>query len=278
MVNPKFIEKASGEVEPYSQLKLSNSLRRAGAGDAVIAEVLSDLEPWIYNGVSTRKIYKKAFRLLKSHRRALAARYSLKSAIMDLGPTGYPFEKFVSHIFAFEGMSTEVGVLVKGKCVMHEVDVVATLPGKQWFVECKYYNSQAKNANVKVPLYIHSRYRDIVDSRLELAEFEDFEFQGWIVTNTRFTSDALAYGKCAGLKLLSWDYPGGRGLKDLIEKAGLFPITVLTTIDRDQKRQLLDSGKVLCRQILGEETILDMINLTEDQKRKLSLELMDLLH
>jgi hypothetical protein len=278
MVNPKIVEKASGEREPYSQLKLSNSLKRAGAGDAVIAEVLSNLEPWIYNGVSTRKIYKKAFRLLKTHRRALAARYSLKSAIMELGPTGYPFENFVAHIFSVEGMSTEVGVLIKGKCVMHEVDVLASLPGKELFVECKYYNSQAKNANVKVPLYIHSRFRDIVENKLLLAEYADFDFQGWIVTNTRFTSDAISYGKCAGLKLLSWDYPTGRSLKDLIEKAGLFPITVLTSLDKDQKRQLLDSGKVLCRQIVGDEIILETLNLTEHQKRRLMLELSDLLN
>ncbi len=266
------VKKASGEAEPFQQAKLIGSLQRAGASDEVIDKIVSEVEKWLYDGVSTKKIYVKAFDLLRKRKISVAARYSLKKAIMDLGPTGYPFEHFIGQVFKHQGFDVQVGQIIQGHCVQHEVDVIATSDKKQHFIECKYYNSQGKFASVQVPLYVRSRVDDIMRLRGVLPQFNGYSFHGWVVTNTRFTSDAMEFGKCSGLNLMSWDYPNGHGLKDIVEKDLLFPITVLTQLKGKEKQVLLENGVVLCQQILQNETLLDLLELKKPSHKSILIE------
>lgn len=270
------VKKASGEYQNFSSEKLENSLRRSGAAEEVISLILRNIMAWLYDGATTKEIYKKAFGLLKLQQRAFAARYSLKKAIMELGPTGYPFEQFIGRLMEFKGFETEVGIIVQGHCVNHEVDVLATNKKQQLIVECKFYNSQGKFANVKVPLYIHSRFRDIVQHRKNIDEFMGFSFEPWIVTNTRFSSDAIQYGVCAGIQMLSWDYPQGNSLKDIIEKNGIFPVTAITGLNKEHKQSLLNNGIALCRQINENPKLIDGLGLKEVNKQKVLVEVNDL--
>jgi len=269
MSKTTLIRKASGEKETFSQEKLENSLKRVGADKEAIRKISDEIDNWLYEGVNTKKLYRQTFRLLKKYKDGTAARYKLKKAIMELGPTGYPFEHFVGQLIRHYGFDIRVGEIVQGQCVQHEVDVVATGNNKQIFVECKFYNSQGKNANVRVPLYIHSRVNDIVRKRESLPGFSKMAFQGWVVTNTRFTSDAIDYGKCAGLHLVSWDYPEGHSLRDMIEKEKFFPVTALTSLNKQQKQVLLDDGTVLCRQICNEPGLADKLEMSPQKRKKL---------
>jgi hypothetical protein len=235
-----------------------------------------EIESWITEGVTTKKIYAKAFALLRKKRNGYAARYSLKNALMELGPTGYPFEHFVGQIFEIQGFETKVGQLVQGQCVQHEVDVVATENHTQYLVECKYYNTQDKHANVQVPLYIRSRVNDIEAKRKQLPEYNGYTFYGWIVTNTRFTTDAMDFGKCSGLHLVSWDYPKGHSLKDMIDKYRMFPITTLTELNKREKQQLMDKGVVLCRQVVSNPKVLENIGIKKPKIIKVLDEANDL--
>jgi hypothetical protein len=270
------IKKASGESQPFQSSKLEASLKRAGASDSLISNIVIEVERWLYEGVSTKKIYNKAFDLLRKKKRSLAARYSLKNALMDLGPSGFPFEHLVGQIFKQQGFDVQVGQLVQGQCVQHEVDVVATRGNKQYLVECKFYNSPGKHANVQVPLYIRSRVYDIESKRKALPEYNNFSFHGWIVTNTRFTTDAIDYGKCSGLHLVSWDYPKGHSLKEMIEKEHFYPITALTELSKKEKQFLMDKGIVLCKQILNDQSVLDDLRLKESKLRFVMEEVEDL--
>jgi hypothetical protein len=252
-----FIKKASGEKEPFDIEKLKGSMRRAGAEEEVIEQVAGDISSWIYDGISTQKIYSRAFSLLKKKKYYAASRYKLKKAIMELGPTGFPFEYFIGKVFEEQGFETEVGQVLNGKCVTHEVDVIATQNKTQHFVECKYGTSPGKIFSVQVPLYIRSRVNDIIDKRKDDKNYKDFTFQGWVVTNTRFSTDAINYGTCSGLHLLSWDYPAQNGLKDIIDRRKIFPITVLHNLTMAQKQQLMGKGIVICRQIRKNPEVLE---------------------
>ncbi len=263
------VKKATGEKEPFSLEKLENSLKRVGADKESVSKITNEINNWIYEGISTKKIYRQAFRLLKKNKTGMAARYKLKKAIMELGPTGYPFEHFVGQLISHHGYEVEIGKIIQGQCVQHEVDVVATGNNKQFFVECKFYNSQGKQANVRVPLYIRSRVDDIIRKRESLPEFSKLSFKGWVVTNTRFTSEALEYGKCAGLHMLSWDYPKGHSLKDMIEKERFFPVTALTALNQLQKQVLLDEGIVLCRQICNTPEVVNKLDISNAKKKDL---------
>lgn len=276
MSNTPLIRKADGELQAFSPNKLANSLRRAGAADYLIEEIVEDIESWLIEGTTTRKIYSRAFVLLRRKKRSLAGRYSLKKAIMELGPTGFPFEHFMGYVFQSQGFKVETGQVLQGKCVTHEVDVVATGEKEQHFVECKYYNSQGKYASVQVPLYIRSRVNDLINVHESKPEYEGFTFHGWIATNTRFTSDAMNYGLCSGLKLISWDYPNGESIKAIVERESLFPITTLTQLNKSEKQELLSKGIVLCKELKEDPSLLDFLNLKPSKLLSLKEEIIDL--
>lgn len=243
------IKKSSGEKQHYSVDKLRKSLRLSGASDEIISNIILEVEKELSSGISTRSIFKKAFRLLRQKQHSIAARYSLKNAIMELGPTGYPFEKFIGEIFKAQGFKVNTGVILQGQCVSHEVDVVAVRKDLAVVVECKYHNTPGKMCNVQIPLYIHSRFNDIRTAMAVRPEYGITDFEGWVVTNTRFSGDAEQFGRCVGLHLVGWDYPRQGSLKDLVENAGLFPITAVIGLNRKQKERLIESGIVLCKDL-----------------------------
>ncbi|MDR4988301.1 MAG: restriction endonuclease [Bacteroidales bacterium] len=277
MSRPVIIEKQSGEKEHFDPQKLRDSLQKAGASKALITKVEAALQRYLADGVTTSEIYRRAFGLLRKFQRSTAARYSLKKAIMELGPSGYPFEHFVGQLLKHLGYEIEVGQTIAGQCIKHEVDVVAHNEHQQFMVECKYYNSQGKYCNVKVPLYIHSRFTDIEKRWKSTPGLAKKSFHGWVFTNTKFTSDAMEYGRCVGLRMVSWDYPQHESLKDMIHKTGLFPITVLTLLNRKQRQQLLEKDIVLCRQLYARSGLLDQFDLSSSKKRRILEEISELI-
>ena len=243
------VTKASGEKQQYDASKLRKSLANAGAQKEIIREITESVDEMLYEGISTQKIYREAFRQLRSASQKSAGHYKLKEAILELGPTGFPFEKFVAELLNRMGYQTEVGVTVNGNCVSHEVDVLATKDNEHFMIECKFHNRKENTCNVKVPLYIQSRFLDLKNNWMSLPGHENKVHKGWIVTNTRFTLDAEKYGECVGLKLLSWDYPANNGLKDLITRVGLHPVTSLSTINKKEKEMLLELDVIFCAQL-----------------------------
>ena len=70
------VRKASGELEAFDSGKLEQSLRAAGADEAMAAEILADIAGWLTEGVSTRKIYARALSRLGRRKKIAGARYS----------------------------------------------------------------------------------------------------------------------------------------------------------------------------------------------------------
>ena len=266
---PQKIKKSSGELEEFSPEKLRRSLLRSGASDDIVEPIIEEINSWIYEGVPSKLIYEKAFGMLRKNKLGNAARYRLKKAMMELGPTGHPFEHLVGELFRLRGYDVEVGVVVDGVCVTHEVDVIATKNKHQIFIECKYYQTTGKNANVQVPLYIRSRVNDIIKKRETMPEYEGYTFSGGVVTNTRFTADATAFGDCSGLILISWDFPASKGLKEIIDSEKIFPITALTRLNRAEKVKLMDNGIVLCNQIAENPEVLTVIGMEPNRRKKI---------
>jgi hypothetical protein len=259
------IKKYSGEYEAFDVNKLINSLRRSRADEDIIQDIARKVQEQIEDGMTTKKIYQMAFKMLKRKSRVSASKYKLKKALMELGPTGFPFEKLVGKLLAHEGFDTEVDVIVQGNCVQHEIDVIAQKDNNHYMIECKYHSDQGRVCNVKIPLYINSRFLD-VEKNWERQKGHDTKLhKGGVYTNTRFTSDAVQYGKCVGLLLTSWDYPMDNGLKDRIDKAGLHPLTALTTLTKAEKSKLLDKGIVLCKELHENPALLEQIGV--DKKR-----------
>ncbi|CAM3782457.1 ATP cone domain-containing protein [Flavobacterium gelidilacus] len=263
------IVKYSGVIEEFNLDKLKNSLRRAKADEPLILKIANEVQSTLKDGMTTKQIYKMAFKMLKGKSTVSASRYKLKKALMELGPSGFPFEKIIGKLLSHEGFKTEVGVIVQGSCVQHEIDVIAQKDNEHYMIECKYHSDQGRFCNVKIPLYIQSRFLDVEKLWKKQPGHNTKLHKGWVYTNTRFTTDAIQYGTCIGLGLASWDYPKGNGLKERIDKSGLHPLTALTTLTKAEKLKLLDAGLVLCKEIYDTPTILNQIGIPKARQKKI---------
>ncbi len=266
------IRKNTGELVPFDVEKLKNALRRSGARDKEIEKVTEEVRDSLYEGITTKKIYQIAYRTLRKTSKRTAGRYRLKKAIFQFGPSGYPFEFFVAKLLEFEGYKTETGQIVQGRCVQHEVDVVARKNSKLLMCECKFHQSESIKSDVKIPLYVHSRFNDIKEKWLTEGENKDSDFEPLLITNTRFTEDAMQFGRCTGMRLISWDYPENDSLKDWIDRSGFHPITSLKSLTKKEKQGLLDKGTVLCREIVEEPGLLDVLPITQRRARNIMKE------
>lgn len=272
------ITKASGEREPFSEAKLRRSLQRVHASSALSDEIVTLIEGELTEGMKTADIYRQAFSYLRKKERSIAARYSLKNALMELGPTGRPFERFVGELLRSEGFGVEVARIVRGVCIKHEVDVVATRGDRHVMVECKFHNRPGLRSDVKISLYIQARFEDIERQWKKEPEHGEKFHEVWLVTNTKLTSDAADYAKCAGMRAIGWNYPLNDGLEVRIEKSGLHPITCLTTLSGAQKRQLLEKNVLLCKEILADENLLESIGLSGSKISQVLAEAKELCH
>jgi hypothetical protein len=265
------VVKGNGEQEPFKLSKLRTSLSNSGATDPVIKSVVNELDEQglFRDGISTKKLYSEAYKHLRSHSDHVAGRYKLKQALFDMGPSGFPFEQLVSEIFSRIGYQTKVGEIVEGKCVSHEIDVIAEDADSVLMIECKFHNRQGHNSTVTTPLYIQSRFLDVNESWKNNPDYLGKKRKGYIVTNTRFTSDAVDYANCMNLELLSWDYPQNAGLKQLIERTKLHPITSLSCLTKNEKKRLMDHLVVHCKHICEHPEVLDKLGFNHSKKSQI---------
>jgi Holliday junction resolvase-like predicted endonuclease len=186
---------------------------------------------------------------------------------MELGPTGYPFEDFIAKILEADGYKTKTRTIVQGKCISHEIDVIAeknTVIPTKILVEAKFHNQMGIRTNVHVPMYTKSRFEDI-------KEKNGFS-EVWLATNTKATQDAIAYANCVGMKIITWGYPENRSLRDLIEKYRLYPITALTTLSKENKQKLLEKGIVTCNEIDKNSMIFHEVGISNEDLHKIKKE------
>jgi hypothetical protein len=297
------VTKASGELDSYDRMKLLRSLTRAGASESTAESVAEEIESQLSHGISTRKIYQRAFKLLRTKSVYAASQYKIKQAVMQLGPSGYPFEKFVGEVMQTQGYNVKVGQIVNGHCVKHEIDVLGFDGHNIMIAECKFRNQPGSKTDVKVALYVNSRFNDlkqaiensngsfvrdmglykpnqfkVSQSNSDQNAIESYNYSGWIITNTKFTEDAITYGNCAGLTLLGWDYPAENSLLQMIKQSAILPITVLQSISKANIRHLLDEGIVICRDLQENIAILQKLGIDTSKKRRLISELQTILN
>lgn len=215
------VTKASGESEPLSLDKIRTSLTRAGAAAATIDRILLELKPKLYDKIPTREIYSQVFKLLGIYQPKEAQRYQLKPALFNLGPSGYPFEDFISRLFTAMGYQTQARQIIEGNCVSHEVDVVCQKDKLKFLIECKFHNRPGTKTEIKDALYTQARFGDINEKKPGVYQ------QIWLVTNTKLTTQAIEYGRCKNMGLLAWRYPENEGIERLIDKFNLYHLLKL---------------------------------------------------
>jgi hypothetical protein len=256
------IVKRSGEREPFDELKVRRSLSRSGASKAVEDKIIVKLERKLYQGITTAEIYRLVLGWLKQEEVLLASKYNLKQAIVELGPTGYPFELFLARLLKSFGFQTKTSQILSGKCVRHEVDVIAKTDSfnyleqinkpAYYLVECKFHSKLGVKVTLKTALYVWGRLYDLQKVPISVFGREEYFTQGLLATNSRLTSEVVKYCQCTHLAALSWDYPRGNSLPDLISKSHKHPLTCLTDLSARDKQLLLGEGLVFCQDLLDD--------------------------
>jgi len=239
-----YIVKSTGEQERFDPNKLNKQLLYTGINSDLAKETIADLEKDFANIHSTGDIYKHVSTFLRNQGAIEHYyNYSLRRAVNLLGPTGHPFEQLVSEVLKTQGFHTEVGAIALGKCVTHEIDIVASKENQQYFIECKFHNSTGTKTDIQVALYTYARFLD-VKFAMEQTHGSEKEYLPWLITNTKVTSEVFDYGDCNNLKVTAWYYPEGEGLRDLIIKSGLHPVTLLYHLSQRKIEELINRNIV----------------------------------
>lgn len=291
------IKKADGSVEPFDLKKLTAALRHAGAEPHVAEEIATHVtticeERFKNEAVKTDEIYHLAFRQLKNISRSAALKFSLKRALLEIGPSGFPFEEFIAALWRRQGYTAVTGQIVYGSCVSHEVDVIAWKPNELVMIEAKYHSDSGSRTDLKTALYVKARYDDIRQQEFTLKSFDltsvadasltDMHLfekgsqyvqsemsqrltEGWLITNTHFSDTAITYANCNNLKVMSFDYPEGSSLQELVIEHSLYPITCLTTLNSAEKKKLISENIILCRTLYEKSESLKDFGFTKEK-------------
>lgn len=258
------ITKADGSSEFFKVEKLRRSLRRAGAAPDEVNSIVTQIMTELYDGMQTQEIYRRAFTLLRENELPTAARYSLRRALFGLGPSGFPFERFLARLFAADGYTTKTGIILQGKCAPHEIDIAAYTKTHSFVGEAKFHARPGIKTDLQVAMYSYARLLDLTgtsickDSVCKVTEF-------WLITNTKFTSTAEHYAECVGLKMLSWDYPRHNNLHDRIQRAQVYPITVMQTLTSSQIATLISYDIITCKDITDNPTVLRHLHISQSK-------------
>ncbi|MBH46964.1 MAG: ATPase [Halobacteriovorax sp.] len=253
------IRKASGELQDFSKLKFINSLKKSGLDQERIDLILKKLGPRLKEGLSTKRLYKLAHTLIKKNSYTAASRYAFPRTLSALGPDGFNFEKFVAGLMQRLGYSVKIGVVLKGRCVSHEVDVIASKQGKTIYMECKFHNSLNFKEDVKTALYVNARKMDLKENTEN--NFDEY----WLVTNSKFTLDALTYSSCSGLKTVSPYDPEGQSLYDLMVKAKAHPIGIINSLRPKDQSYLIGRGIFFVKDLLSAPNAVDALHLSKSK-------------
>ncbi len=262
--------KANGEIEPFSEDKIVTSIKRAGVPHNLQDKALDHVRSSLYENIPTSEIYKTITDFLSREASPVKAKYSLKRAIMALGPTGYPFEDYISDILKAKGYITQVRSILTGKCVSHEIDVIAEKENEKIMIEAKFHNDSGIKTDVHVSLYTKARFDD-------LKEKYDFN-KVFLYTNTKITPDALSYALCVGMGVVSWSYPENESLRDLVEQYKLYPLTILPSLSPSNRQTLLENHIVLVKDICKNKDALDLLPIENEKKLSIFEEAQHICH
>jgi len=272
MAKKLFVTKAVGEKESFSAAKLRRSMLDSGASAEVINDVIRKIKTHAKPGVSTAEIHRLAFQLLKNANRTYAARYNLKKGIMEIGPDGFPFEQYFANLLEHQGFKTRTNVVVNGSCITHEIDIFAEKHKENVhaLIEMKFHSKPGRKTRSKDALYTHARFLDIQKywqfKKSRGAKPKKATLQSWLVTNTEMTYNAINYCNCVGMKVIAWSYPvDGNSLQSMIHTEALYPITVLTSLNDKQKKDILHRGIIMCFDLLKNKSVLKSCGLKAGQ-------------
>ncbi len=243
-----WVTKADGTRQPFQREKVIRTCLRMRASREAAEAVADKIERRAYDGIPTKKVLQMIFRYLKSYRPAVGHQIDLRKAISMLRPKP-DFERFVQLLLREHGYEVTPNQIVRGKCVEHEIDGVASLGGETFLVEVKHHYRHHTYTGLDVFRQARATFEDLTEGYTLNVNSTNFT-KALVVCNTKSSKHASQYAECRGIKHIGWKAPPERGLEQLIEEKRLYPITFLRGLDRGTREKLADSGVLLLKQLV----------------------------
>jgi hypothetical protein len=239
--------KFNKEKEPFSLKKVYNSAIRAGASSFLARTISLEIEKEAYQDITTAEIFKKVKDKLKKENLQSALRFNLKEAMRKLGPAGFIFEDFVRQVLSRYFVHVEGSTIIHGICSKYEVDFLVEKENIIYIGECKYRNNSGDKVDVNVCLKSFAILDDVKNN----ARFKGGRVNSLIVTNSKFTDEAIRYSSCKKMELLGWRYPKDQGLESMVEERKLYPVTILPSFKGYLAEELRREKIMLVEDILS---------------------------
>jgi hypothetical protein len=240
-----------GNEEIFSERKVLRSLKKSGSSQKIAIQILDRLRPHLYDGIATSEIFKFIRQELKREQPEAAIKFNLKDAIRNLGPDGFSFEKYVKQIFENYGFAVKIDQYIPGKCLPYETDILAENQKKIYFGECKYRNHPGERIDLGVCMKLFAAATDVCATYFKDKIKSGKKVIPIVVTNAKFTSQAIKYAKCQNIELLGWNYPKDKGLENLIEEKKLYPITILPSFRPYMNSAFGNAGVMLASDLIN---------------------------
>lgn len=246
------VTKADSSRQQFDRNKIVATCMRMGATKQDAEEIAGKIESRVYDGMPTAKVLQMIFQFIHKYKPQASRLYDLRRglSLMNSKPE---FEKFVQILLANIGFEVVPNKILKGKCIEHEVDAIARKDGVTYFVEAKHH-------------YNYHAFTGLDESRIARAVLEDVSEgfnlgltdlkidEAMIVTNTKYSEQAMQYGICRNILQIGWSTPADLGLRDIILEKSLYPLSCIRGLKTDVRLQLVDSGIILINQLVAEET------------------------
>jgi len=245
-----YVTKADGSKQPFDKQKIINTCLRLQATPEQAQSIADKIEAKAYDGIPTKKILQMVFQYMKKYRPAIGYQIDLKQAIAMLRSKP-DFEIFVAKLFEAMGYEVDTNLIIQGKCIEHEIDVVARKGNEIILVEVKHHVNHHTYSGLDVFLQLNSTLEDL---KLGYESGKNnFKFtRAILICNTKVSDHARRYALCKGLEFIAWKFPPEKGLERLIEEHKLYPITFLKEIERNEAYKLADVGIVTVKQLLDD--------------------------
>jgi len=247
------VKKADGSVQSFDKEKVVRTCLRMGANKQVAYEVAEKVERRLYDGISTANILQMVFQFMRSYKPIVGNLFDLRKGL-SLMSSRPEFEVFVQALLARKGFEVSPNRLLIGKCVAHEVDAIARKDGVTYFVEAKHHSSYHTPTGLDESRIARAVLEDVIEGFV-LGKSDLKIDMAMIVTNTRYSDQAIQYGNCRNILQIGWSSPIDHGLQSMIEGKNLLPLSCLRGLSMDARLKLAISGIVLFEQMIEEDTM-----------------------
>jgi hypothetical protein len=242
-----YVVKSDGTQEKFSIQKLERTVRRLNLNQKTTPQIVQRIVNQLKEGETTQKILKIIYKEIKKEVKHKVYRVDLRKAIQRLLPSP-DFEIYIGYVLQYLGYSMLPSQVLKGQCVEHEVDGIAQKDGLTFTVEVKHHQNPYVFTGIDVVRNTWAILQDFQEGYSKGLHKFDFS-NAIIVCNTRFSENAIKYGKCQGIQLIGWQTKK-LGLEKLIQNKKLFPITVLPNLSKTTQKKLVSARILSVRQLI----------------------------